>query len=124
MAGFTHFELLFAVMAFGISIYAAILSKKSDRKMTAIADSQIDEKLAIMAGYLTDIKSTLGIMKKLRVVWSLNDMRKLNSDFYAIYDLKKYASDKKNEVLIKYYIIPILENLYSIKKGIRKTSIL
>ena len=91
------------------------IAEQSDKKMTAIANSLIDEKLAMMAAYLTDTDATLRNMN-LGVVWTLNEIRKLNSDFYAVFDLKEYASDKKNEVLIINYIIPILENLYSMKK--------
>ena len=129
-------EILLTVMtiaAFCLAALSVIISKRankiaeeaneiaeqSDKKMTAIADSQIDEKLAMMAAYLADTDATLRNMNS-GVVWTLNEIRKLNSDFYAVFDLKEYASDKKNEVLIKYYIIPILENLYPMKKRYQK----
>ena len=114
--------LIFSGIALYLGHRANVLAKdaneianQSDKKMKAIADSQIDEKLAMMAVYLADTDATLRNMN-LGVVWTLNKIRKLNSDFYAVFDLKEYASDKKNEVLIINYIIPILENLYSMKK--------
>ena len=44
----------------------------------------------------------------------------LNNDFSSVYDLKDYTSDENKKELITEYIIPILENLYSIKKKYEK----
>lgn len=141
MSGFTFFDTLLvfiAIIPILISLYAVLVSKRaneiaeqSDKKMTAIADSQIDEKLAMMAIYREAITITSELLPSAlsysansfrkyhglrHKVWNLDDMHKLHYDFNAVSDLNEYASDEKIEELIIYYIIPILKNLYSITK--------
>ena len=87
--------------------------------MKALADSQINEKLAILAKHLDGTEATLENMD-IGLVWTLNEIRRVNNDFNAISDLKDYASDKKKKELIIHYLLPILKNLYSMKKRYQK----
>ena len=118
MSGFTLGLTVLAFLSLVISLLAVKIAKESDRKMKAIADSQIDEKLAKFAEHLSDTNATLKHIKcpYPRVVWTLNEIRMLNSDLNAASDLKDYASVEKKKALITKYIIPILKNLYSMKK--------
>lgn len=115
----TLLAVLLGALSLIISGYAAKIAKKSDKKMTAIADSQIDEKLAMMAGYLSITRHVkrnideLGLGDPAYV--SLNDIRRIKSDFNAVSDLREYVIPEKKEQLIVIYIIPILEDLYYIK---------
>lgn len=136
MSGFTFFDTLLvfiAIIPILISLYAVRVSKRaneiaeqSDKKMTAIADSQIDEKLAMMAIYREAITITSELLTSAlsyspnsfrkyhglsQKVWNLDDMHKLHYDFNAVSDLNEYASDEKREELIIYYIIRILSKL-------------
>lgn len=118
----TILALVFGVSSFIIAWKSKHISEESDTKMKKLTDSQIDEKLAMFAEYLANTHATLKMMKRPypRAVWALNEIRRVNSDFNAVSDLKKYASPSKKEALITDYIIPILKDLYSIKKMYQK----
>ena len=116
MSGFT---LLLGFLSLIISLIAIKIAKESDRKMKALADSQINEKLAIFAKYLDNIEAILESMDN-GFVCKLNDIRSVNHDFNAVSDLKDYASDKKKKELIIHYLLPILKNLYSMKERYQK----
>lgn len=122
------------VLALILGIESVILSKKankladqSDKKMKALADSQIDEKLAIMAEHLKESlvgsKNTAELknQEKEQDYW-LNEIRRIQSDFNAVTDLKEYASPEKKQKLIENYIVPILEALNTIKENIPMSS--
>ena len=78
------------------------IAKQSDKKMTAIADSQIDEKLAIMATHRGAIS---------RAICSKDNIQRFKNDFNALYDLKSYTSKGKEKELLENYIKPILAML-------------
>ena len=101
------------------------IADQSDKKMKALADSQIDEKLAIMAEHLKESlvgsKNTAELKNREQDYW-LNEIRRIQSDFNAVTDLKEYASSEKKKELIEDYIIPILEALNTIKENIQMSS--
>lgn len=126
-------SILAIIIAIGLGLWSNKVSGDANRRVTALANSQIDEKLAVMAGHLEDSKLNLSGINKVLIEdedveefiegFSLNPYRQIKSDFNAVTDLKKYASDTKKEALIKHYIIPILKNLYSTKKTIENAPI-
>lgn len=117
----TLLAVLLGALSLFISGYAAKIAKKSDKKMTAIADSQIDEKLAIFAAHLDFTHKVKRVIDELGLggsaYLSLNNILRIKSDFNAVYDLMEYAIPKKNEQLIVDYIIPILKDLRYIKNA-------
>ena len=105
MPGFTLCMTLLAVLLGALSLvisgYAAKIAKKSDEKMTALSNSQIDEKLAMMTthqGIIADQPD------------STDAIQRFKKDFKAIHDLKDYTSEDKEEEL-KTYISSILAML-------------
>ena len=134
MSGFMFWEwVLAALVPTAISLYAAWLARnaniiarnantiadRSDKKMTAIANLDFDEKLARMAQYLDEIHGITSNFKKMGIGAEadefLNTIRSIKNDFSAVSNLKEYASIDKKEELITRYIIPILKDLHQLK---------
>ena len=128
MSGFTFFNALFGILIpILLAVYAAFLARRankiaeeSDRKMTVIADSKIDEALAIMAEHLKDTQASKRVVENFGLggaYITLTEIRQITSNFNAASDLKEYAHHTKKKALITEYIIPILEDLYYIKNA-------
>jgi len=82
-----------------ISLVALFIAMQSARMMKSVANLEYDEKLAVMASHSEKIKAD----KSLRLIETIRN------DFYAVSNLKKYASNEKKDRLIEDYIIPILK---------------
>jgi len=82
-----------------ISLVAILIAVQSARMMKSVANLEYDEKLAVMASHSEKIKAD----KSLRLTETIRN------DFYAVSNLKKYASNEKKDRLIEDYIIPILK---------------
>jgi len=92
-------EILFGIIAIGMSAIALYISIRSDQRMRALANLEFDEKLAVMASHSERIKTNR----------SLGFIETIKNDFSAVSNLQKYVGRKKKEELIENYIIPILE---------------
>ncbi|MGA1870821.1 MAG: hypothetical protein ACMUJM_19980 [bacterium] len=106
-------EIALGLLSLVMSAIAFWFACKSDKKMQAIADLNFDEKLAMFAGYLERADSNLSVQR----------IERLRNDFLAVSNLHRYASQSKKELLIKGYIIPIIEKLIA-NQNLKKESII
>lgn len=92
-------EIIFWVLAVGISFIAIVISIMSDRRMRALANLEFDEKLSVLVGY----------KRKAEMDKDLN-IEKTKHNFRAVSNLKKWIDPRRKKELIADYIIPIIEN--------------
>jgi|SRR5713101_4885912 len=85
------------------SVIALWIARGSDRRMEALSDLQFQEKLAVMAGHLSNIKRDKSSLR----------VEMIRSDFDAAPSLKNYTSKEKQEKMIRDYMIPILNECLS-----------
>ena len=102
MSGFTFEQVIFSIIIpITISIYAACLSWKSDKKMKALTAYHLDKQLAMMPVHHHDLAYK---------IYSTEAIYRFKNDFKALLDLKKFIpTDKKKE--LKIFLTPILSML-------------
>lgn len=82
-----------------MSAIAVCIAISSDQRMKALSNLEFQEKLAAMAGHLSNIRNDRSSLPAERI----------RNDFAAVSNLKNYASKEKQEKLIRDYGIPILK---------------
>ena len=98
-----------AMFAIAFSIRSFDLALSSEKKMKALGNSQIDEKHAMMARYVGLAQQIATGQRNPGLVF--NDIRAINSNLNALFDLKEYTSKEKRNELVKEYIVEILRGL-------------
>lgn len=81
-----------------ISVVALWIAMKSDRRMKALSNHHIQEKLAVFASYLPSVQRdrTVPLAERIR------------NDLAAVSELRAFTSDNQNKKLIRDYVLPIL----------------
>lgn len=88
-----------------VSAIAVWIAISSDRRMKALSDLEFQEKLAAMAGHLSNLRQDKSSLRTERI----------RNDLAAVSSLKNYASKENQEKLIRDYVIPILKEYLSDK---------
>ncbi len=93
------------ILSLLVSAFAVWLAIVSDRRMKALSNLQFQEKLAIMASHL----------KNLRVDKSVLGAERILNDLEGASHLRKYVAKEKQEKLIRDYVVPMLKEYLSDK---------
>lgn len=90
---------ILGLLSLVIAVLALVNTRKTDRIIRAIANLEYDEKLAIMAVHL-------GNLRKNNELTAVENAR---NDLHAVSNLKGYASLERKERLIRDYVIPMIQ---------------
>jgi hypothetical protein len=87
------------ILSLFVSAFAVWLAIVSDRRMKALSNLQFQEKLAVMASHLKNLRGDKSALGAERIL----------NDFEAASHLRKYVAKEKQEKMICDYIVPILK---------------
>lgn len=87
------------VLSVLISAIAVWIAMVSDQRMKALSNLHFQEKLATMAGHLSNLRQDKSCLHAERI----------RNDLAAASSLKNYASKEQQEKLIRDYMIPMLK---------------